>query len=99
MAFGGATIAVLAVSNTMRAVFKWTAVGIPFVMSLLLSYAIADRANLLDDLFSYVLAGVNGCLLFCSAAGTQEVIASQGQALSVPKEQRGTTWRSSWFKR
>ena len=71
-AFAGSTAAILAVCVALRKVFRLNRPIIPFVLSLLMSFAIAATDGAQHDLWTWVVALVNGCLLFCAVIGANE---------------------------
>src|SRR4051812_34379225 len=73
----GATTAVWAVGNALRVAFKLDAPWIPLLLAVLLSYAIASRANQLNDALGWLLALVNACLIFLAASGVQQTATAQ----------------------
>ncbi len=74
LTFGGATIAVFAVSVAIRKVFKINHAGVPFAISLLLAFGGAASQGTLHAFFGWVVAIVNGCVLFCAAVGANETV-------------------------
>jgi zinc transporter ZupT len=70
-----ATSAIIVVSNTLYALFrlpqKWTAIVVALLISYLNVVFLAGA-----QWYDWVLAFVNGCLLFCSALGLNEIVVS-----------------------
>jgi hypothetical protein len=70
-----ATSAIIVVANTFYSLFKlpqkWTAI----VVALLISYLNVMLAVEVQW-YDWVLAFLNGCLLFCSALGLNEIVVS-----------------------
>lgn len=70
-----ATSAIIVVANTFYSLFKlpqkWTAI----VVALLISYLNVVLAVEVQW-YDWVLAFLNGCLLFCSALGLNEIVVS-----------------------
>lgn len=100
----GATIIVVVISNTLRAVTRIGTPIIPFVVSLIVSFTGAYLIGRLSTLPEGMLAFFNACLLFCTATGAQETVVhgakgkplagTQNQGLVCPK----LGWLSSWIK-
>jgi hypothetical protein len=70
--FAESTAAVLAVCVALRRAFRINHPAIPFVLSLLLCFAIAATDGTEHDLWSWIVAFVNGCLLYCAVVGANE---------------------------
>jgi 4-amino-4-deoxy-L-arabinose transferase-like glycosyltransferase len=99
--FAGSSGAVLILYNTFRRLFNKESVWIAFIISLTVSVIVAIATSSLTDLAGFFLVILNGCLLFSSAAGTQELIAHQGsngktKGFTEPNKQRKLS--SSWFR-
>jgi len=99
---GGASVAVMAITNTLRSVFKWTSPVVGFVTALVVAFFGAILSGALHSVGDYVVAIINGFLLYSSAAGIQETAIRSAQA--QPLESRQATppppvkWLSSWFR-
>ena len=74
--FAGSSGAVLVLYNTFRKLLKRENLWIAFVISLIVSFVVAFTTSALSGLVGYFLAFLNGCLLFTTASGTQELIAT-----------------------
>jgi hypothetical protein len=103
--YGGASFAVLVISNTLRKLFKIDSVWPGIIIALLTSYigAFASKPfgwNMADIYISLA----NGCMLFTNAAGIQEVsgnvfkIRDGNQYTELHSKMPVKFW-SSWFKR
>ena len=100
--FGGATLAIVVVTNTFRKLTKRDWLAVPFIVALVLAMVVAGAQNALGELIGWVVAFLNGCLLFCTALGLQETITSgkEGQLTSATREQRrrrSLPFFSSWL--
>jgi hypothetical protein len=71
-AFAGATAAVFAATAVVRRVFGYSKPWVPFLLSLIVSLALAQASNALHTLLDWVVAVANACLLFCAVAGVNE---------------------------
>lgn len=92
--FTGATGAVWAVSNTLRRAFNIDRPYIPLLVSIVVAYAIVISSGS-HSVLDYVLALVNACLLFLSAAGVQQ--AASADLTSGRGTQRHGRQRVTWF--
>ena len=70
--FGGSTGAILAVTFTIRRVFGVNKPAVPFVLALVLSFALAGSQGSLKTVIDWIIALVNACLLFCAVIGANE---------------------------
>jgi hypothetical protein len=96
--FGGASLAVLAVSNTWYKLFGSRPALVGFITCLLITFGGAFEVGQLKGPIDGGIAFLNACLLFSSAAGFQEgVVAPRPQGLA---KQQGAerNWRASWFR-
>jgi hypothetical protein len=87
-AFGTATAAVFAVTATIR---KLSGIGtpwVPFLLSLGFSFALAYSSDALNGPLGWVIAIVNGCLLFSAVVGLNEGasarVAGRGEQQGAP---------------
>jgi len=92
--FTGATGAVWAVSNTLRRAFNIDRPYVPLVVSVIVAYVIVISSGS-RSVLDYVLALVNACLLFLSAAGLQQ--AASADLTSGRGTQRHGRERVTWF--
>jgi hypothetical protein len=92
-----ATSAIIVVSNTLFALFrlpqKWTAIVVALVISYL-NVAFAAGSQWYD----WLLAFVNGCLLFCSALGLNEIVVSSKRPAEKDINGRSGFFRT-WLKK
>jgi hypothetical protein len=97
----GAAGAVIVLGNTARSLFGIRGPWVPFLVSILLTYAGAATVDKLQAWPDWVLAFLNGCLLFCTDTGGQEIAVkgSQGQPPPPLRPQGflGVRWLSSWL--
>jgi hypothetical protein len=101
--YAGASVAVMVVSNTIRALFKIESAWISFLVAIFISILGTFGANGIDINFANVgIAFLNACLLFFSATGIQTATVS-----SLTPKEAGTVrkfgkdkvkWFSFWFK-
>jgi hypothetical protein len=101
--FGGASAAVAVIANTYRR-FRKSDSSIPaFVASLAVSFVGAYTAKSWLGIGESFLIVLNACLLFCSAAGMNEVALTAAQAPPPggvqPHGLQPVPWLSSWFRR
>ena len=69
--YGGASVAVVIVSNTFRTLTKWDSPWPAFISSLAVSFGEASVLGSLHSGPDYGLAFLNACLLFCGALGME----------------------------
>jgi hypothetical protein len=72
--FGVATTAVFAVSVMIRKVLRINHPVVPAVTSMVLSFGLAASAGTLHGFPGWLIAFVNGALLFCAAVGANETV-------------------------
>lgn len=89
----GATLAVMVVTNALSAVFKAPPKPTAFAASMLVAAILtASTTNVvwLDWVFTFV----NGCLIFCSAFGLNEIAANPpgGAGANFAKPARFRSW-------
>ena len=87
----GASLAVTVITNTMHTLLKRSSPWIPFVASLVIVAAVTLATAQTFGPMTWLLALINACLLFCTAAGIQGVI---GQV--VPPT-AAAHWARSWM--
>jgi hypothetical protein len=99
----GATTGVLAVSLVVRKVFRVNHPAVPLVASLAISFAVAVANSQLGDVLGWVVAIVNGCLIFFAVVGVNESAADFSTPRSGGKgmQQGGLPmpWLKSFFDR
>jgi hypothetical protein len=93
LTYTGATVAVVAISTTLRKVTGSNSIWIPFITSLVIGFVVAGASGSLNSLLEWLVAFVNCCLLFCTAIGANEFIASK----SKTQELVPSKWFVSWF--
>jgi uncharacterized membrane protein len=97
----GASAAVIVVTNAIQRARQRIYPMLPFVVSLLITFGTAWYAAQLVALPGWGLAFLNGCLLYCTATGANEVAVevSRGQAPGATVHGRGPTGLiSSWLR-
>lgn len=101
--FVGSSGAVLVLYNTFRKLFTKDSVWVAFIISLIVSFVVAIGTDALGGVLSLFLAFLNACLLFTSASGAQEIVASNSQVstrgFSADRQGERNRFWSSWFKR
>ena len=102
--FAGSSGAVLILYNTFRRLFNRESVWAAFLLSMVVSFVVALATGSLKGPLGFFLAFLNGCLLFSSAAGAQQALASQPPGQPSPREvgigghpDRPIRFFSSWF--
>ncbi|HXX63421.1 MAG TPA: hypothetical protein VEO56_06440 [Bacteroidota bacterium] len=98
---GGASVAVMVITNTLRSVFKLNSPIVGFVTALVVAFFGAIISGALHTFVDFVVAIVNGFLLYSSAAGIQETAVRTAQSQTLESRQatapQGIKWLSSWF--
>lgn len=100
--YAGAIGAVSVLYNTYRRVAGRSSVLVALALASVVSFVGAYSQNALNRPEGYFAAVVNACLLFCTATGTQEVVA----AVKAPAERAKLqgrprarpAWWSSWIR-
>jgi hypothetical protein len=101
--FGGVTLATVAVGNAVSLLFKRDLKVVPFLIALGLCILLAADGDSLGGVKGWIVAVVNGCLVFCTAAGVQvtALISGQGRDAADMRAQaaRGKSgpWLGSWL--
>ena len=99
---GGAAVAVVAITNAFRQVFNFPPAWTAFISSIVISYLrtiFFTQANFPELAFAFV----NGCVLYCTASGMNEIAAPRRRrgkrlAPSVESgEDKGSSFFGSWF--
>jgi hypothetical protein len=112
LTFGGASVAVLAASNTWQRLTGRSPALAGFVASVMLAFGGAASLQQLSGFYDCVIAFFNACLLFSTASGMQEgaVVPKPPKGASGEKQVEGLgkqhganvgpprKWRSSWFR-
>lgn len=101
LAYGGASVAVVVVSNTIRSLLSINSAWPPFIISLAICYFGVYHANGTITLINAVVAFFNGCLLFTSATGLDQglVRVVKGKPAGKGEDQgdEGVSWFSRWI--
>ena len=103
--YGGASLAVAIVSNTIRTLAKWDSPWPAFLASIGISLGGAHVLGALHSGSDIGLAVLNACLLFCGALGMNTTALGVHASAKAPPaqfEQHGRTrpaWLSPWFRR
>ena len=100
--FGVASAGVWAVSITFRKLLNRDSVWIPFIAAMLIAFGLARNAEALNNWLDWLVAFINGCLLFCSASGINETavnaVTKKPAGMIKPQAARPVTWFQSWFR-
>jgi hypothetical protein len=102
LTLSGATGAVYVVSGAIQHVSgynpRWLALGISLIIAVVGSYATQPPV-----VATYLIAVVNGCLIYCTAVGVNSVLGKGGQS-SIAKGNNNSSdavgrrsFRSRWF--
>jgi hypothetical protein len=96
-AYGGASIAVVAVSNTLRQAFNVSKVWVPLAVSILVAYAGLFAATQPLKTIDYILPIFNACIIFTSAAGINSGLVGARGAAPAPQVAGKTSWLERWI--
>lgn len=101
---GGASAAVLVVTNTVRKLLGWKSFWVGFVTSLLIVFYGAYASDALTSLGQVLISLINTCLLFCTAFGLNESAATfvgarqdHVQVASDSGARRSKPWLMLWL--
>jgi hypothetical protein len=101
LTFGGASIGVIAVSNTVRVLTNWNSPWPAFIISQIIVFIGTFTVASHPSIAQLGLAFVNGCLLFTTSAGIQNtgVRITQPEPADKIKAQSGerVKWLSKWI--
>lgn len=105
--FAGATAAVFVLVNTARMLTPVRTPWLAFGISLAVAFVGAQASGAAHGASTWFVTFLNGCLLFCTASGANELAASRRapspQAPQTPQTESGAPKRppfvSSWFPR
>src|SRR4051812_12111536 len=96
--FAGATGAVAAVTVLFRRVFGVNHPSVPALASLIISFGLAQAAGKLHDFMSFLIAFLNGCLLFCAAIGANEAATSVAHPQPAGQGEPQGAKKKEWFQ-
>lgn len=98
--FAGASGITYVLANTLRQLTKFNSPWVPFLCAEAVAFIGSYYLGNLKDIGQVILAALNGCLLFLTASGAQEGIASAAQPAGAVKEHSAEPvhWAGSWFK-
>ena len=96
----GATVIVSVLTNTFRLLFGLSPRWFAFVASLTVVMVGGCLAGALNSTLEWVLASLNGCLVFCTSAGVQEGVsaAKNPEHRVASRSKTPVKWYSSWFR-
>jgi hypothetical protein len=101
--FAGASAATVTLGNTARYLTKKDLRVVPFLIALVFSYVAAEITGDPNTVGEWALVGLNGCLLFCTAIGANQVLVSAmpqpGGTQAQGSEHREIRWLQSWYPR
>jgi hypothetical protein len=99
---GGASLAVVVVSKSIRTLLKWDSPWPAFIVALVVCFASAHSLKVLNGPVDYLVSALNSCLLFCTALGMNETTAInhdlKGRAVTSDRQNKNVGWWSSWLK-
>lgn len=100
---GGASFAIVVINAVARRMLKIDTPWLAFVLSLVIAFAGAQRSGHLRDLLDYLIAALNGCLIFFTALGLNETaehtLNKPPPGTVKPHAARPKMWLQSWFVR
>jgi hypothetical protein len=101
--FGGATLVVFLVVVTSRRLLGVVSLFVPFVTSLVISFALAQHDGKLGSLLGWIITIANALLLFCSVTGMNETVADAAHPKPAgqleTQARRPRRWFQSMFER
>ncbi len=86
--FAESTAAIVAVCIALRRAFRINHPAVPFFLSLALSFLISFTDGTPHDRWTWVLAVVNGCMLYCAVIGANENAVAVAAAKPAGKGQQ-----------
>ncbi len=102
--YTGASVATVISGNTARYLSKRDLRIVPFLLALVFSYVAAQITGDPDKIEDYLLILLNGCLLFCTAIGANQVLVSvadqgggDGGVRAFGSSTREIKWLQSWY--
>jgi hypothetical protein len=90
-----AAFATVTVGNTARNLLRRDSPWIPFVVAEALAFSIASYQQQLGSFLGWMVAFLNGCLIFVTAAGGNEAATRPAGSSHRGREIR---WAQSWFR-
>jgi hypothetical protein len=98
----GGSIAVIIVTNTLQRARKKIYPTLPLVISMIITFGTSLYAGQLNGVPDWVLAFLNGCLLYCTATGANERIVDVAAGQKPGAQVHAAIPRaffSSWVRR
>jgi xanthine/uracil permease len=100
--FTGASAATVAIGNTARYLAKRDLRVVPFLIALVFAYVAAEVTGHPNTVGEWALVLLNGCLLFCTAIGANQVLVSvvtesSGGVTAQGRKHREIRWLQSWY--
>jgi hypothetical protein len=97
---GGASVAVLAVANTLHYLLKVPGRWSASIMSLALAFGTQISFSQ-SGWFDYLIAFINSCVLFCTSLGLSDTVLKtrdKSQGLVEAKNKKKKTWNHDWLR-
>ncbi len=82
--FGGISIAVVAITNSFKNALGWSPSWLAWVLAIAICLCGAVLKTPKPDAIGYVIAFVNGCIVYCSASGMNLVGTVTSKKLGTP---------------
>jgi hypothetical protein len=95
--FTGAALATVVTGTIARVLTKRDLVLVPFLLAVLFAYVAAEITGNPRDVGDFLLIALNGCLLFWTALGANQTLASVAQTQPANKAERQRGYRPGWF--
>lgn len=99
--FGGASVAVWVLSNTLRVLLNQNSRWFPFSVSMIISFISTNLAGTAENIISLqysITAILNGCLLFLNALGLQTTMIAEPPQIEEQGDKK-VKWSTSWWKK
>src|SRR5688572_20535232 len=100
--YTGASLASVVTGTTARVLLQTDVVWRPSLVALLFSYAAAQMTADPNDIADYLLILLNGCLLFWTALGAHQTLASVAKPPEKPpvdaQGKRPVKWSEPWLR-
>lgn len=96
-----ASTAVVVVTNTLRRALRLRSPVVPFIVSLLVAFAVAAVGKTLVAWPDFLLTFFNACLLYCTATGAQETVVEGAKGKTGTgglQSAKPLPWFSSWLR-
>lgn len=97
LTFGGATTAAFVISITAQRILDRTTIWVPFIVSLIVGFAIAHTTHALNTPLDFLIALANACLIFLATTGANELSARRPAGKVAKHSRPPGAWLVSWF--